>query len=140
MKKYDQRNTSEAITPAQYYNSVLRENKMLFPDVDWEDIAEEFRRFGIRRSTPLTQLANANLIAPWVLQRFLNFRNPGLTTAISLLLGTPLAYLITEGMPNSDGAILLSMVPDTFERVNLSPLERAHLNFVRASIGICLFG
>lgn len=139
MEEYNKINRDNAITPVQYYNLVLRENRMLFPNVDWEGIAEEFRRFGVRRSTPLTALAKANLIAPFIVERFSNFRNLGFTTSIALLLGTPLAHLVFSHNPQSDGAILMSMVPDTFECMNLSPLERAHLNFVRASIGLCLF-
>lgn len=130
----------ELITPKQYYDSILRENSLLFPNVDWDGIANEFLHFGVKRSTPLSELAKAQLIAPWILERFNNFKNLGMTTAMSLLLGTPLSYLITENASDKTGAYLVSIIPDTFQHVQLSPLERAHLNFVRACVAICIYG
>lgn len=124
----------------EYYNSIERENKLLFPDVDWDGIADEFSNFSISRSTPLTAMADANLIAPWILRRFDNLNNLGFTTAVSLLLGTPLSHLIAAHDPRSTGAMLIGMVPDPFKCMKLSPLDRAHLNFVRAAVGLALFG
>lgn len=130
----------DKITPKQYYDTTIRENKLMFPNVDWEGITNEFLQFNVMLSTPLSELAKAQLIAPWILERFNNFKNLGITSAMSLLLGTPLSYLITENATNKTGAYLASMIPDTFQHVRLTPLERAHLNFVRACVAICIYG
>lgn len=80
----------DKITPKQYYDTALRKNRLMFPNVDWEGITNEFLQFNVVLSTPLSELAKAQLKAPWILERFNNFKNLSMTTAMSLLLGTPL--------------------------------------------------
>lgn len=86
----------DKITPKQYYDTTIRENKLMFPNVDWEGITNEFLQFNVMLGTPLSELAKAQLIAPWILERFNNFKNLGMITAMSLLLCTSLSYLFNH--------------------------------------------